>query len=84
MNPVPGEDPEEVPEAGLPTPVEWPIRLATIFGLVGLILTLSFMVLGFGPVTIGLGVFLGAPLLVVAMVLYLYAVVRDLRRRDIL
>jgi hypothetical protein len=84
VDPVPGKDPEEVPEAGLPTPVEWPIRLATVLCLVGLGLTLSFMIFGFGPVTIGLGVFLGGPLLLAAMVLYLYAVVRDLRRRDIL
>ncbi len=60
------------------------IRRAVVCTLVGLVCVLLFLLFGFQPWSVGIGVFLGFPLLLVGMGLYLVAVVRDLRRRDVL
>lgn len=67
-----------------PDSVRRPVRYAVLFAMAGLICVLLFLVFGFAPWSVGLGVFLGFPLLMVAVVLYLVAVVRDLRRRNVL
>lgn len=60
------------------------IRIAVVCALVGLACVLLFLWQGFAAWSVGIGVFLGAPLLLLAMVLYVAAVVLDLRRRGAL
>ncbi len=57
---------------------------AVVCEFAGLICVLYYLLSGFGPATMGIGFFIGAPLLMLALVLYLIAVVRDLRRRQVL
>lgn len=60
------------------------IRWAVLCTLTGLICVLLFLVSGFQAWSVGLGVFLGFPLLLSGIGFYVAAVVRDLRRRDVL
>ncbi len=60
------------------------VRIAVVSALIGLFCVLLFLWIGFAPWSVGLGVFLGAPLLVVAVALYIIAVMRDLRQRGVL
>lgn len=60
------------------------IRWAVLCTLAGLICVLLFLVSGFQAWSIGIGVFLGFPLLLSGIGFYVAAVVRDLRRRDVL
>ena len=71
------------------TPEEAPgvntlVRTAVACALIGLLSVLLFLWSGFAPWSVGMGVFFGAPLLVIAVMLYLIAVVRDLRQRGVL
>lgn len=52
--------------------------------LVGLFCISLFLWRGFASWSVGLGVFLGVPLLFAGVLLYLIAVVRDLRERGVL
>lgn len=67
-----------------PPSIDRLIRWAVILALVGLACVILFLWQGFAAWSVGLGVFLGAPLLLLAMGLYTVAVVRDLRRRGAL
>jgi hypothetical protein len=60
------------------------VRIAVVCALIGLFCVWLFLWIGFAPWSVGLGVFLGAPLLVAAVVLYIIAVMRDLRQRGAL
>lgn len=60
------------------------IRIAVISALAGLVCVLLFLWQGFAAWSVGIGVFLGAPLLLIAMVTYVAAVVLDLRQRGAL
>ncbi len=60
------------------------VRTAVILALLGLLCTTSFLFTGFRSWSVGVGVFLGAPTLLSALVLYIYAVIRDLRNRGAL
>lgn len=60
------------------------IRRAVVCTLVGLVCVLLFLLFGFRTWSVGIGVFLGFPLLLVGVGLYLFAVYRDLRQRDVL
>ena len=60
------------------------VRIAVACALIGLLSVLSFLWSGFAPWSVGVGLFLGAPLLIIAVMLYLIAVVRDLRQRGVL
>lgn len=60
------------------------IRWAVLCTLVGLICVLLFLVSGFQAWSVGIGVFLGFPLLLGGIGFYLAGVVRDLRRREAL
>ncbi len=60
------------------------VRIAVVCALIGLLCVWLFLWIGFAPWSVGLGVFLGAPLLVAAVVLYIIAVMRDLRQRGAL
>ncbi len=60
------------------------LRTAVVLAIVGLICLLIFLLSGFAAWSVGLGIFLGVPLLLVALVLYVLVVIRDLRRRGAL
>ena len=60
------------------------VRTATLFALAGFFCILLFLIFGFKAWSVGVGVFLGFPLLIVAVVLYVLAVIRDLRHREAL
>ncbi len=58
--------------------------IAVNIALVGLICVLLFLWNGMGAWSMGLGMFVGMPLLVIALLLYVVAVARDLKRRGAL
>ena len=60
------------------------VRAAVVCALIGLLSALLFLWSGFAPWSMGVGIFFGAPLLVIAVMVYLIAVVRDLRQRGVL
>ena len=60
------------------------LRTAIVLALIGLVFVLIFLIRGFTAATVGIGVFIGAPLLIVAMILYLVVVIRDVRRHGLL
>ncbi len=77
--------PDEI--KNVPEPSAWVRRqltLAVDCALVGLIFVLLFLWHGFGAWSMGLGTFIGIPLVVVAVLLYLSAVAFDLKRRGAL
>jgi membrane protein implicated in regulation of membrane protease activity len=63
--------------------VRWLVRAAVLVAIVALGCVMVFLWAGFRAWSVGLGVFLGAPLLMLAMGLYLTAVIRDLKNRDV-
>ncbi len=67
-----------------PASVDRLLRTAVVLAIVGLICLLIFLISGFAAWSVGLGIFLGVPLLLVALVLYVAVVIRDLRRRGAL
>ncbi len=75
---MPGDD----PRAG--GWVDREITLSAVFILAGLACLLLFLVKGIGAFTMGLGMFVGIPLVLLGIVFYLIAVVDDLRRRGAL
>jgi hypothetical protein len=56
------------------------IRAAVACALVGLLCVLLFLWSGFTPWSLTVGVMLGCPLLLVAILLYVIAVARDLQQ----
>ncbi|MDA2924126.1 hypothetical protein MYX84_12580 [Acidobacteria bacterium AH-259-O06] len=60
------------------------LRTSVISTLLGMFCILVFLWRGFESWTVGLGIFLGVPLLLLGILLYLTAVIRDLRRRGAL
>ena len=63
---------------------EYLIRTTVLIALAGFACVLLFLIFGFQAWSVGVGVFLGFPLLIAAVVLYTIVVVRDLRRREAL
>jgi hypothetical protein len=61
--------------------VQRQLTLAVYFAIAGLICVLLFLWYGFGAWTMGLGTFVGIPLLGLAILLYLSAVATDLKKR---
>jgi len=59
------------------------IRIAVLLASIGLCCLLIYLVVGFQPWSVGVGIFLGFPLLIVALVLYIVAVVKDLKRHEV-
>ena len=55
------------------------IRIAVIFAIIGLACVSFFILIGFQPLSVGLGIMLGIPLLLLALLCYCIAVVLDLR-----
>ena len=72
--------PENLPSVG----VTRLTSLAVNFALVGLVCVLLFLWHGMGAWSMGLGMFVGMPLIGIAVLLYLTAVSRDLKRRGAL
>jgi len=60
------------------------IRTSVILVMAGMVLVLLFLITGFQAWSVGLGVFLGMPVMLAGVVLYIYAVIRDLRQSKIL
>lgn len=60
------------------------LALAVNCAIAGLACVLLFLWYGFGAWTMGLGTFVGIPLLMLAVLLYISAVVTDLKRRGAL
>jgi len=60
------------------------LSLAVNCALIGLCCVLLFLWHGFGAWSMGLGTFIGIPLVVVAVLVYLSAVAFDLKRRGAL
>jgi hypothetical protein len=59
------------------------IRVAVACALVGLLCALLFLWSGFTPWSLTFGVMLGFPFLLVAVMLYVIAVARDLRQHGL-
>ncbi|MDH4193196.1 MAG: hypothetical protein OEY80_08485 [Nitrospirota bacterium] len=72
--------PENLPSVG----VTRLISLAVNFAIVGLVYLLLFLWHGLGAWSMGLGMFVGMPLLLIALLLYVVAVARDMKRRGAL
>lgn len=60
------------------------IRLSVITGCLGLLCVLLFLLFGFQAWSVGIGIFLGFPILLMAVVIYIIAVVRDLKKHDVI
>lgn len=60
------------------------IRVAVILAMAGMLLVLMFLLVGFQAWSVGLGVFLGMPVMLAGVALYVYTVIRDLRIRKVL
>lgn len=65
-------------------PIDKLIRTSVILVMAGMVLVLLFLIAGFQAWSVGLGVFLGIPVMLAGVVLYIYAVIRDLRQSKIL
>jgi hypothetical protein len=72
--------PETLPSVGVTRLIGTAVNIA----LVGLVCVLLFLWNGMGAWSMGLGMFVGMPLLVIALLLYVVAVARDMRRRGAL
>ena len=72
--------PENLPSVG----VTRLISLAVNFAIVGLVYLLLFLWHGLGAWSMGLGMFVGMPLLLIALLFYVVAVARDMKRRGAL
>lgn len=66
------------------TKIDKLVRTAVILTLAGMLLILLFLVAGFKAWSVGVGVFLGLPVMLIGVVLYIVAVLRDLRLRKVL
>jgi hypothetical protein len=84
--PASPHNPVESPAAAGTTPerISRLMRLAVFCTLAGLICVLLFLWVGFNAWSVGLGIFLGIPLLIAGMLLYVGGVLRDLHRRGVL
>ncbi|MDQ7040452.1 MAG: hypothetical protein Q9M35_05885 [Rhodothermus sp.] len=60
------------------------LRAAVVLAIIGLGCLLIFLLSGFAAWSVGIGIFLGVPLLMVALLLYILVVIRDLRQRGAL
>lgn len=60
------------------------IRASVILGSIGLFCMLLFLIYGFEAWSVGIGMFFGLPVLLVALVLYVIAVVSDLKKHEVI
>ncbi len=71
-------------ETTKPKEIDKLVRTAVIFTMAGMLLVLLFLLAGFQAWSVGLGVFLGMPVMLAGVGLYIFAVIRDLRFRKVL
>lgn len=67
-----------------PEEVDKLVRTAILCTITGMFLVLIFLVFGFQSWSVGLGVFLGMPVMFLGTILYVVAVFRDLRQHRVL
>lgn len=60
------------------------VRTAILCTMGGMLLVLLFLIFGFQAWSVGVGVFLGMPVMLLGVVLYIIAVFRDLKTRKVL
>jgi len=72
--------PENLPSVGVTRLISTAVDIA----LVGLVCVYLFLWHGMGAWSMGLGMFIGMPLLLIALLLYVVAVARDMKRRGAL
>lgn len=60
------------------------VRSAIVFTVTGMLLVLLFLVAGFQSWSVGLGIFLGMPVMLFGVALYVIAVIRDLKQHRVL
>ena len=60
------------------------IRISVILGCIGLFCMLLFLIYGFEAWSVGIGMFLGFPILMVALVIYIIAVIKDLKKHEVI
>jgi hypothetical protein len=72
--------PDNLPSVG----VTRLIGIAVDIALIGLVCVYLFLWHGLGAWSMGLGMFIGMPLLLIAILLYVVAVARDMKRRGAL
>ena len=67
-----------------PKQIDRLIRISVILTMTGMLLVLLFLIAGFEAWSVGLGVFLGMPVMLAGVIIYIYAVIRDLRESKVL
>jgi len=67
-----------------PKEIDRLIRISVALTMFGMVLVLLFLIAGFQAWSVGLGVFLGMPVMLAGVALYIYTVIRDLRYRKVL
>ena len=60
------------------------VRSAIVFTVTGMLLVLLFLIAGFRSWSVGLGIFLGMPVMLFGVALYVIAVIRDLKQHRVL
>jgi len=68
----------------VPQEVDKLVRAAILCTMAGMMLVLIFLLFGFQSWSVGLGVFLGMPVMILGVALYVIAVFRDLKSRKVL
>ncbi len=63
--------------------IDYLVRTAVILVAVGLLLVFLFLVFGFRSWSVGLGIFLGGPVVMVGVIVYIISVIRDLRQHRV-
>lgn len=71
-------------ENSTPREVNKLVRTAILCTIAGMLLVLIFLIFGFQAWSVGIGVFLGMPVMLTGVGLYVIAVFRDLRNRRVL
>ncbi|MEX0929654.1 MAG: hypothetical protein WD266_09625 [Balneolales bacterium] len=60
------------------------IRTAVIITMTGMVMVLLFLIAGFQAWSVGIGIFMGMPLMTLGIILYIIAVIRDLKFHRVL
>ncbi len=60
------------------------IRVAVVMAVIGLLCVFAVLWRGFAPWSMGVGMFIGMPLIITAIIIYLFAVIRDMKDHGLL
>ena len=63
--------------------IDYLVRTSVILVTIGLMCVLLFLLAGFQSWSVGLGVFLGGPIVMLGVIIYIISVIRDLRRHRV-